>query len=315
VMGLCVPFYIAVVYLILGSWGLAAWIRWSRFPWALFWRSISAGLVALPLLLYNSFVFATNDVLREWSAQNQLPSPNPVHYVFGYVVLAVPAAVALRWVWRKGASENGTPYLLLGAWVVMVPVVVYLPINVQRRLAEGVIVPLSILAVAGLRLMVPHRRQWIRARAVVLLAVLPTAVLLWLGGTFSALKPERPLFHPQVELSAMDTLNKGAPRDSVVLCLKETGNYLPARTDLKAYIGHGPETLNAKEKEKLAERFFAGELDADARRSLLSSVDYVFFGPLEQERSDPDRSWAGGLRLLAPFAPGDPVLAYEVPHD
>ncbi|HVO68899.1 MAG TPA: hypothetical protein VMT24_02570 [Aggregatilineaceae bacterium] len=315
VMGLCVPFYIAVVYLILGSWGLAAWIRWRRFPWAPFWRATSAGLVVLPLLLYNSLVFATDDVLRQWSAQNQLPSPNPLHYVFGYGVLAVPAVAALRWAWRKGAPEHGAPYLLLAAWLVMVPVAVYLPINVQRRLAEGVIVPLSILAVAGLRLMVPHRRQWKRAQAALLLLALPTSALLWLGGTFSALRPDRPLFHPRVELSAMDTLNQVAPRDAVVLCLKETGNYLPARTDLKAYVGHGPETLNAKEKETLAEQLFAGDLDAEARRSLLSSVDYVFFGPLEQEHSGANRSWIEGLTLLAPFAPDDPVVVYEVPHD
>jgi hypothetical protein len=315
VMGLCVPFYIAVVYLILGSWGLAAWIRWRRFPWALFWRAISAGLVALPLLLYSTAVFAINDVLRQWSAQNQLPSPNPLHYLFGYGVLAVPAVVALRWVWRKGALKNNEPYLLLAAWVVMMPAAVYLPVNVQRRLAEGVIVPLSILAVAGLRMLAPQQRQWKRAQAVLLLLALPTSVLLWLGGSFSALTPDPPLFHPRVELSAMDTLNRVAPRDSVVLCLKETGNYVPARTELKAYIGHGPETLNAKEKERLAEQFFAGELDADARRSLLADVDYVFLGPLEQEHSGTGRSWANGLKLLAPFAPGDPVVVYEVPHD
>jgi len=88
VMGLCVPFYNAVVYLILGSWGLAVWLHDRQFPRALFWRATSAGLVSLPLLLYNSIAFATNDVLRRWSAQNQLPSPNPLHYVFGYVMLA-----------------------------------------------------------------------------------------------------------------------------------------------------------------------------------------------------------------------------------
>jgi hypothetical protein len=163
--------------------------------------------------------------------------------------------------------------------------------------------------------MVPHRRQWKRAQAALLVLTLPTSVLLWLGGTFSTLKPERPLFHPQVELSAMDTLNEAASRDAVVLCLKETGNVLPAWTDLKAYVGHGPETLNAKEKEKLAEQFFAGDLDSEARRTLLTSVDYVFFGPLEQEHSGADRSWATGLKLLSPFAPGDPVVVYEVPHD
>ncbi len=97
VTGLCVPFYITVIYLLLGCWGLAAWIRARCFPWALFWRAASAGLVVLPLLLYTTMVFATSDVFRQWSAQNLLPSPHPLHYIAGYAVLAVPAVMALRW--------------------------------------------------------------------------------------------------------------------------------------------------------------------------------------------------------------------------
>jgi hypothetical protein len=123
------------------------------------------------------------------------------------------------------------------------------------------------------------------------------------------------LFHPRDELAVMDSLNAIVPRDSVVLSLKETGNYLPARADVKTYVGHGPETIKSAEKEELAERFFAGELDTDSRRALLTEVDYVFFGPLEAEISDPARSWAEGLRVLPPFDSGDPYLVYEVPHD
>ena len=66
-------------------------------------------LIALPLLLYTGYVFLTNDILGKWSAQNQLPSPNPLHYVFGYIVLAIPAVVGFRWAWRKSAAERRLP--------------------------------------------------------------------------------------------------------------------------------------------------------------------------------------------------------------
>jgi hypothetical protein len=316
VMGLCVPFYITVVYLVLGCWGLAAWIRERRFPWALFWRAASAGVIVLPLLLYTGLVFLTNDVLGQWSSQNQLPSPNVLHYVFGYVVLAVPAAGALRWAWHKSVSENGLPYLLLATWIVIVPFAVYLPINVQRRLAEGVIVPLSILAVAGLRLLTRHRRRWRFMRNTMLVLALPTALLLWLGGTFSALSPGRPLFHPRDELAVMDMLNRAAPENAVVLSMKETGNYLPARTDLLPYVGHGPETLNSSQKEAWAEQFFAGKLDAAAREKLLHDVDYVFFGELEQKEAGTRApAWVENLLPLAPFDLTGKVIVFEVPHD
>jgi hypothetical protein len=67
VMGLCVPFYIAVIYAILGVWGLAALICYRRFPMALFVRCVIAALVPLPYLLYDTYVFATNGVMATWS--------------------------------------------------------------------------------------------------------------------------------------------------------------------------------------------------------------------------------------------------------
>lgn len=315
-MGLCVPFYVAVLYAILGGWGLAAWITLRRFPWALFWRAAVGAAVALPVLLYSAVVFAANDVLAEWSSQNRLPSPHVLHAVFGYLALAAPALWGIRWAWRRSAHSGDLRYLLLAAWVASAPVLIYLPVNVQRRLAEGVIAPLVILAVAGLRLISRRRRRRVLARNIVLALVLPTALLLWLGGLVSALNPDRPLFRPRAEIAALDRLNAIAPPDSVVLSSKETGNVIPAYTDLIAYVGHGPETIDAGSKEARARAFFTGTLAPDERRALLDAVDYVFYGPLEvPEEGQRSMVWAAGLRLLAGFAPDEPYVAYEALHD
>ncbi|MCL4237315.1 MAG: hypothetical protein KJ047_03610 [Anaerolineae bacterium] len=312
VVGLCVPFYLAVIYAVLGAWGLAAWGRTRRFPWALFWPATVAALVTLPPLASSAAAFLGSDVLGTWSAQNRLPSPHPLHYVLGYVALAIPAALGWRWAWRRG----GLPHLLLTAWVIAAPVLAYLPVNVQRRLLEGAIVPLGILAAAGLRLAFPRKRAYRRARAALLALTLPAAVLLWLGATFTVLTPERPLFQPDAELRAMDALNRVAPRDAVVLSLKETGNVLPAWTDLKAYVGHGPETVDAERKEAIAQQFFAGALDVAAQRDLLAVVDYVFVGQLEMAGAgDALPAWADALPLALPPEQTAPVRIYEVPHE
>jgi len=303
VMGLNVPFYIAVVYVLLGCWGVAAWLQTRHFPWQLFWRAVTAALVTLPLFLYTSTIFATNEVIGRWFAQSTLPSPHPLHYVLGYGVLAVPALIALRWAWHK----QELPHLLLVAWIVVSPVLLYLPFNVQRRrLAEGVLVPLSILAVAGLSFLLSHHKTWRRGRIVLLWLTLPTTLLLWLGGTFSALHPARPLFNPSPELAALDRLNRLAPPDAVVLSSKDVSNYLTVRTDLRGYIGHGPQTMNFKQKEQTVKRFFAGELDPQSTEQLLSHVDYILAG-LDIE----SRTWAEGLNIL--FSEGS-VTVYKVQH-
>ena len=313
VMGLCVPFYVAVLYVLLGCWGLAVWLRHRAFPWALFWRAALAGIIAAPVLLYSGLVFLTSDVLREWSAQNQLAAPHPLHYVFGYIVLAVPAVAALRGAWRMGTP----PHLLLATWVVIALPLVYLPINVQRRLAEGVIVPLGVLAVAGVNLAFSSRRARTRAQNVLLALALPTTLLLWAGAMVSVLSPGRPLFRPPAERAALAALDDSAPQDAVVLSVKQTGNVIPAYTGLVAYVGHGPETIDSDEKTDRAEQFFAGDLDARTAHALLDAVDYVFYGPLEVEYSaTPAWDIAAAYPRLTPiYAQGDYTIYEVTPRD
>lgn len=311
VMGLAVPFYIAVVYAVLGAWGLAAWLRTRRFPIELLYRAVAAALVPLPVLAYNAWVFVGNDVFAQWASQNRLPSPHPAHYVLGYAVLGTLAVLALRWAWHRGAVR--APYLLLVSWIVAAPVLVYLPVNVQRRLAEGVIVPLGILAAIGWQRSAVRRPTLVRGA--VLTLVLGTSVLLWLGGLVSALAPSRPIFRPVAEISAMEALNTLAPPDAVVLSRHETGNLLPVYTGLIAYVGHGPETIHAEEKEARVTAFLRDELEPAERAALLVEVDYVLVGPLE--RADALGSgWQQGLREIAAFGEGaDRFVVYEVVRD
>lgn len=311
VTGLCVPFYIAVVYVLLGVWGLAVWVRRRRFPWDLFWRAAVAALVPLPLLLYSTWVFAVNDVFAQWAAQNRLPSPHPLHYALGYAALAIPAAAAIPWAWRRGAQHAG--YLLLVSWLVAAPVLVYVPVNVQRRLAEGIIVPLGILAAVGLRRLAPRRRKL--AQAALLALVLPTSGLLWLGGLASVLAPGRPIFRPVDEITALQALNAVAPRGAVVLSRHETGNLVPVYTDLIAFVGHGPETVDAETKERRVVAFFRNTLSPDERAALLAEVDYVLAGPLERAEASGD-GWQAGLREVAVHGSGPGRFAvYEVQRD
>lgn len=303
VMGLCVPFYIAVIYVVLGVWGLAALFRWRTFPTKLFVRCVIGALVPLPYFLYNVYVFATNPVMAQWSAQNTLYSPHPLHYVLGYGVLAILALPAIRWGWRRGRRR--TTYLLLPAWVVAAPILVYLPINVQRRLLEGMFVPLCILAVMGLRLWwigsgvrrYPRRARLIWREAVIGLLVvsLTSTIMLALGTTLAARNtdPTNIVFHhPPAEIAALDWLNTHVPADSVVLCSLEVGNYLPARTSLRAFIGHGPETLYLDKKTQLYKRFIAGQMSADQRRDLFAAnhIRYVIVEPGQSAPDAPDLS-------------------------
>ncbi|RMF77288.1 MAG: hypothetical protein D6737_18170 [Chloroflexi bacterium] len=293
IVGLAVPFYLVILYIVLGAWGLALWTRARKFPMQFAIRGISATLITLPLAIYYAITFSSNDAFAQWSAQNLLPSPHPIHYLLAYGLFALLAIPGGRWAWRRGNLVSSHHTLLVG-WVLIVPILVYLPINVQRRMAEGVLVPLAILAAAGARLLAvqwskPNRRtQWRRIRVITFAIVLPSSLLILAGSTLTTLTAKPPLFRPTAEVRAFAWLNQHAQPGEVVLSTKETGNVIPAWTNLRVYVGHGPETLFSDQREPQADRFFAGELSAEEREAMLneSGVDYIFYGPAERALSD-----------------------------
>jgi len=86
-------------------------------------------------------------------------------------------------------------------------------------------------------------------------------------------------------------LDKNTEKNSIVLMYITAGNYIPAYAGNYVYIGHA-NTPGENDKEKIAERFYKGEMGKDEVEKFLRQerISSVFFGP--QERS------LGGLEDL-----------------
>lgn len=309
VVGLAVPFYLAVIYAALGAWGLASWVRLRRFPGGLFWRCVVAGSVTLPLFGYNTVVFLINEAFAQWSAQNNLPSPHPLQYLVAYALLIVPALWGGLWAWQKARRQIA--YALPIGWLLIVPILVYLPINVQRRLSEAAIVPLAVLATMGLRLLARRWRNRRRIQTAYLIAASLTAAFLLFGAVLAALNPRAPLFRPSGEVAAFNWLNTQAAPNDVVLAAVPTGNALPAFVRARTYMGHGPETLDWPSKTDIVQRFYRGELTDDEFATLfappcrdsaglcLLPVRYIFYGEAERALApDVPPTWAAEMQLV-----------------
>lgn len=306
ITGLSVPFYLAVIYVVLAAWGLATWIIQGRFPMVLLRRALLPALLTLPLFGYYAMAFQGNPALAQWSAQNLLPSPHPLHYLLAFALILIPAWWGARRAWNRARLDFRQVLLL--AWPVIVPLLVYLPINVQRRLAALVIVPLAILAVMGLRWLIHQRPRLRFARPLLLTAMLATSAFLIFTGSLSALNPRVPIFREAAELRALQWLNQQAPADSVVLAAFETGNVIPAYTDLRPFVGHGPESLFALAKTDQTEAFFGGQMSEAERLALYQefAIRYILYGPLERKLAE-----AAGLDPNAPPWVVDGDLIYE----
>jgi hypothetical protein len=257
------------------------WARWRRLAGMV----IAAGILPGIFLLYNIWASYADPYARAWTAQNLIPSPHPFHYLLAYGLL-IPYAI---WGGRRLLRADVWTGWLLPGWIVLFPLLAYAPLDLQRRLTEGVWVAwvaLAMLALEGWSMPAQAaRRRW---AALPLWLLFPGAVLLLAGGLLAASRPGVPLFRPRDEVSLFEYLQAQAQPGSAVLAAYETSNPLPAWAPVKVLIGHGPESIHLAELKPLVEAFYSSETTDAQRLELLRRFDvgYVFWGPIEQALGD-----------------------------
>lgn len=312
-MALIVPFYAVVACAIAIGAFVAESIR--SINWQHARRLIVACAVTAIFPVYTVVVFTTNPVFAAWSRQNQIASPHPLHYVVAYGVVTGLALASLRRTWRR---RDRTWRYVVG-WLVAIPPLLYLPFGLQRRLIESWQIPVSLLAAVTLvRVVLPAVRRsrpvrWLSrlprytprgmrrwALSGLLLLATPSFGLLLLDQSLRAAARSSPMFHDAGEVAALDWLNVRTTYADVVLSAYEPGNYLPARVDARAFVGHGPETIDLTDKLPSVKQFYSAATDDSWRRSFLLewNIDFVFAGPFERALGAADLRHADYLRLL-----------------
>ncbi len=204
---------------------------------------ISAGWAVLgsaPILIVDGWVYLHDAYLQNWAAQNQTLSPDALQYLFAYGWLLPLAILGLQALWRK-ENEKGS-FLLV--WLLLLPFILYAPIGLQRRLAEGAWVMLIVLS-----LYVFQEAGWVKYRKILLVFAFsfPSTLILLLGSWRLAANPAQPIFLPRTEILSFEALRATAARRDIVLTSYSTGNALPAYTPQRVVLGHGSETVNSYE--------------------------------------------------------------------
>ncbi|MFB0533555.1 MAG: hypothetical protein ACETWR_01090 [Anaerolineae bacterium] len=302
-VGLIVPFYVGVAYVVLGSYLLALLWRRQQTPWREMRLTAIVVFTSAPVLLYNGYVFWTNPIFRIWAEQNLILSPHPLHYVSGYAIVALLAIGGIGYVLRRSESEK----LLLVSWGLVVPPLLYMPFNLQRRLIEGFQIPLCILASLGLaRYVLPavtrsgltrsltrfqrYTRPKLRrfVTTTIILLTIPSNLLLIATSLIQVSCLSPPIFHERMELEAMDWLAAHTQPSDIVLSSSEAGNYIPAWAGNRVFLGHGPETIHAEEKEDIVRQFFQAQTSDTHRKEILRryNIAYLFYGPAERALGD-----------------------------
>lgn len=181
-------------------------------------------------------------------------SPHPLHYLLAYGLLLPFAIIGIYGVFTKGDIQGH----LLAGWLILFPFLIYIPYNLQRRLAEGVWVVFVILSVKSVEVWQESRLNIRRTRLFKSAAVLlfPSTMLLFMGGLLAAGQPREPLFLPNDVVKVFLSLRQHADPGAVVLSSFDIGNALPAWAPFRVVIGHGPESVGLSELSQQVTAFY-----------------------------------------------------------
>jgi hypothetical protein len=242
----------------------------------------------VPALAYLLFLYRSNDVGREWSRIISALSPPPIQYLAGFGIVALLAGLGFWLLWR-GPQPAGRIFVV---WAILQSMLLYAPVSFQRRLVEGLQLPLSIAASVGVFWLANRIRTagWRRnLRRPLLLGVMAVASITNVGfivAETSLLTPADPRRYVDKSLvDAFDWLSANAEPDSILFSVYKTGNMAPSLSGSRVYIGHYDLTVHCRDKQDQVEDFYTGRMSGAEARNLLvaNHASYCLYGPFERE--------------------------------
>ena len=306
-LGILHPLLIYLIVLTGGLyWLLLAW-RSRKILWYEGFVLVVAYTLPALLYLYYGYSLLTNDILRGWdSNRSGTVSPPWPHFVvaFGlYILLAIIHLVHQR----RQKQKMTANWLFLWVWVLATALLIYAPLNSQRRFIQGVHIPLSILAAAGFvevvipwflatnlvqKLLTNPRYTEVKLSRFItavflLFMALSNLYILASVSTSAVIQQPDPLFRTADEMDAvawLRTENGETSPAAVLLGDYQTGNLVAARAGNQVVVGHWAETIRYDDKVAEVARFYTGDTDDSWRQELLKQYDvaYVWYGPREQ---------------------------------
>lgn len=286
------PFDTVTVLALLGVWtAILAW-RAPALRGVVIRACMTITIFIVPVLLWQKYLLAREPVFQLWTKSIHGASPVPLSYLAGFgllIPLALPGAVRL---WnadalRKGGGAFSIMPLL---WVALTALLVYAPFDFQRRLIQGVHIPLSLLAGCGIlllfdRLKIP-RAGGARPTvlALVLLLLVPSHVDRMRRDIAAYAAGGAPHYLNLEYFDAFRWLRDNSDPDDAVLSSIQTGHFLPAFAGNRVFLGHGELTIGAHQKTEQTERFFSGTMNRSTARSFLdyAAVHYILVSPVER---------------------------------
>ncbi|MFH0952650.1 MAG: DUF6541 family protein [Patescibacteria group bacterium] len=258
---------------------------------------------AVPAVIYYLVIMSREPAIAGWLKQNITLSPTIWSYLLGYGLL-VPLAIAGA---GKVLKENYNRSVLLIVWLVTGLVLMYFPyLQIQRRLTNGMHIPLAILAGLGLMVLwqwAVKRSRWLSFPVMIIalagLIATPIAVIVRDSLSVSVQdEKDHRYYFTETEKSSYEFLAEEAGKDDIIYSHPWTGNVLAGQGRL-VFLGHGHQTVDWDTKRAQIDGFFTDWSDNNRQEYLANnSIKYLYYGPAERKLGEWDPAKALWLRQI-----------------
>jgi hypothetical protein len=297
------------IYGVIGLYFVFLWLRDRKFPTYMFKLGIVVGLISVWPALQAFYITTADEVWRGVLSQfdnAEAWTPNPLHLpiLMGIGWLLAIWALDIRTPWR----ERDNTHLFLLAWFLAHFLLIYLPLNFQIHLLSGWQVVIGVLATIGLynRVLPWLQRRFQKmspqrlaryASIVLVLVVIPTNLYIMAWRLLDLRRADNPYYLLNDEVAALNYLEGQVTSEDVVLASLNIGQFVPALTGARAFLGHWAQTLDFYGKDARVTGFFNTSSPDNDRLAILReySVDYVFYSPQEAALGDYDPASASFL--------------------
>lgn len=235
-------------------------------------------------MIYQFIIVNTHPVLSKWNQQNITSSPDLLDFVISFSPMLLFSIWGLITLIRSGCPGR-TQYIVV--WFIMGLVLIYSPINLQRRFMFGFFVPVVILAFYGLYDIYQRiKSKWLVFGVVA--SSIPTNLILIVAGIAGILSHNGMIFLTRNERDGLKWIEENTETKSRIFASPESGMFIPSYTGRRVVYGHPFETPDANFERLGVEKMYTGVYSSQEEIKYFQDkgIEYIFWGPRERKLGD-----------------------------
>lgn len=308
------PFNIPIIWSILGVYLIINFIldKKINFSWLKYYLILI--LISGLWAFYYFYLLSSNITFKIWAKQNILGTPNFYYaIVLGYGFLFILAILGTFLFYKQ------RKLLFLTTWFLVAPILIYLPVDWQRRLINGWQIPLMIfatLALVWLFKLIKNKfpkYYFIYFEIIIIILVFSSLFnLINIGSNVMVYnKGVFPYYISQEEIAAINFLKNNISEEKIIFSGFESSHFIAAFSARTIFFGHSIQTAQHQKKANQMIWFFFSPFSDSKKIEFLKNykINYIYFTDREKKigNFDPENK-----NYLKPIFQNNEVTIYQV---